>query len=414
MKKFIAFLIMLMFVFSFATVFATGTATGKSDDVIYLNSFEEYQQLIQSMDGSNEAKVGYITQMLESIIYNVPTPTYKAKVVSAGEVVTDFTGDDLEGYQMYVYQDMNLLIMEGEYAGQEFEGCAYPLKVDSYYNMKIPQIKAGDTLYVCMYDDGETVYPYIQYIDSGTTKIGFTFLLLLIAIAMILVYTGKHGAKILVPIVLLVDLLFVVFADFVLNYIGVWTAIVGIILLTAIAFFALKLGVNSKLANGVISLTIILVVMSILIYGFDAVANIAGLSYEASQLVEKVAPMIVGDQITPAINFHDLSVGITVLLMAVVLIPIIVKTIETLENNNAEAREELKKYLAEKILFVVGIMLVMTVQKYMLVYMNVGRVEQLLNSEILTIEVARIMFVVIAMALSTTITEMVSKFLDDK
>ena len=59
-------------------------------------------------------------------------------------------------------------------------------------------------------------------------------------------------------------------------------------------------------------------------------------------------------------------------------------------------------------------MLVTIVQKYMLVYMNVGRVEQLLNSEILTIEFARIIFVVIAMALSTTITEMVSKFLEDK
>ena len=55
MKKFIAFLIMLMFVFSFATVFATETTTAK-DEVIYLNSYEEYQQILQSMDGSDEAK----------------------------------------------------------------------------------------------------------------------------------------------------------------------------------------------------------------------------------------------------------------------------------------------------------------------------------------------------------------------
>lgn len=413
MKKFIAFLIMLMFVFSFATVFATETTTAK-DEVIYLNSYEEYQQILQSMDGSDEAKVGYITEMIESIVFDVPTPTYKAKVISAGEIVTEFTGDDLEGYNMYVYQDMNILIMEGEYAGEEFTGCAYPIKVDYYYNMKMPTVKQGDILYVCMYNDGESVYPYIQYIDSGITKIGFTFVLLLVTLAMVLVYTGKHGAKILAPIVLLVDLLFIVFADFILNYISVWTAVVGIILLTAIAFFALTLGVNSKLATGMISLTIILVVMSVLIYGFDAIANIAGLSYEASQLVEKVAPMIVGSEITPTIKFHDLSVGITVLLMAVILIPIIVKTIEALEKNNAEAKEDLKKYLAEKMLLVVGILLVMSVQKYMLVYMNVGRFEQILNSEMLTIEMARIMFVVIAMALSTTITEMVSKFLDDK
>lgn len=414
MKKFIAFLIMLMFVFSCATVFATGAASNNKDEVIYLNSYEEYQELLKSMDGSDEAKSGYIIDMLEYIINDVPTPTFKAKVLSAGEVKTEYTGDALEGYNMYVYQDMTLLILEGEYAGREFSECAYPIKVDSYYNIKMPKIKVGDTLYVCMYDDGETVYPYIQYIDSGVTKIGFTFALALIAVAMILVYTGKHGAKILVPVVLLVDLLFVVFADFILNYIGVWTAVVGIILLTSIAFFALKLGVGAKLSTGMISLTIILVVMTLLIYGFDAIANIAGISYEASQLVERVAPIIIGNEITPAIDFHALSVAITILLMAVVLIPIIVKTIETLENNNAEAKEELKKYLAEKILFVVGILLVTLVQKYMLVYMNVGRVEQILNSEILTIEVARILFVVIAMALSTTITEMVSKFLDDK
>lgn len=412
MKKFIAFLIMLMFVFSFATVFATST-TSNTGEVIYLNSYEEYEELLKSMDGSEDAKTGYISSMIEGILQTVPTPTYKAKVLHAGEMQTEYTGDALEGYNMYVYQDMTILIMEGEYAGREFEGCAYPLKVDAYFNMKIPEVNEGDVLYVCMYDDGEMVYPYIQYIDSGITKIGFTVALFLITIALILIYTGKHGAKILVPIVLLVDLLFIVFADFVLNYIGVWTAIVGIVLLTAIAFFALKLGVGSKFSTGIISLVTILVVMTLLIYAFDAVANIAGLSYEASHLLEKVAPVIIGSEITPAIDFHALSVGITILLMAVVLIPIIVKTIETLENKNADTKEELKKYLAEKILFVVGILLVMNIQKYMLVYMNVGRVEQILNSEILTIEFARIMFVVIGMALSTTITEMVSKFLED-
>ena len=411
MKKFFAFLIMLMFVFSFTTVLATNATS--NDEVIYLNSYEEYQELLQSMDGTDEAKSGYIRDMIEYIIHDVPTPTYKAKVISTSETKTEYIGDAIEGYNMYVYQDMTVLMLEGEYAGQEFTGCAYPIKVDSYFNIKIPKVNVGDIIYLCMYDDGETVYPYIQYIDSGITKVGFTFALLLVTITMILVYTGKHGAKILVPIVLLADLLFVVFADFVLNYIGVWTAIVGIILLTAIAFFALKLGVGSKFSTGMISLASILVVMTLLMYGFDAIANIAGISYEASHLVEKVAPVIIGNEITPAIDFHALSIGITVLLMAVVLIPIIVKTIETLENNNAESKEELKKYLAEKILFVVGILFVANIQKYMLVYMNVGRVEQLLNSEILTIEFARIMFVVIAMALSTTITELVSKFLED-
>ena len=413
MKKFIAFLIMLMFVFSFATVHATETNTTGKEEVIYLDSYEEYQKLLQSMDGSEEAKAGYIEEILKRILYGTPEPAYKAVVLSAGETTTEFTGSMSEGYNMYVYQDMSVRILEGEYEGQEFEGCAYPIKVDDFYNIKRPEIKRGDTLYICVYDDGETVYPYIQYVDSGVSKIGVTVTLLVITIAMILVYTGGHGAKILVPIVLLVDLLFVVFSDFVLGSFGVWIVIVAIILLTAIAFFALKLGVNSKLGTALISLTMILVVMAVLLYGFDALTNISGLSYEATNLVECVYPVIIGNQIVPSINFHSLSVGITILLMAVVLIPIIVKTIETFEKGTADGKEELKKYLAEKMLFVTSILLVMMLQKYMIVYLNVSKVEQILNSEILTIEAARIMFVLIGMALSVTITEMVSKFLED-
>ena len=154
--------------------------------------------------------------------------------------------------------------------------------------------------------------------------------------------------------------------------------------------------------------------MTIIIYGFDSISNISGLSYEGIKLVEMIYPIIQNNKVVSTVDFHALSIGVTILLMAVVLIPIIVKSIEVLEQKKDKSKDELKEYLAEKVLFVVSIFLVLLLQKFMYIYLSAGRVEQILNSEILAIEISRILFIVIGMVLSVTITEMVSKFLEDK
>ena len=127
--------------------------------------------------------------------------------------------------------------------------------------------------------------------------------------------------------------------------------------LFAIAMFALKLGINAKFGNALYSLLALLVVMAAVIYGFDYISNIAGVSYESASLIEDIVPMIENGALTPTVNFHSLSIVLTILMAAFAAIPMIIKKIEMLENKS-DNDDEMKKYLAEKIILVVGILFV--------------------------------------------------------
>lgn len=408
MKKFIMFLILLMFVFSFSVVNAT-----ENDNAIYIESYEEYLKLLEEMSGGDEAKAGYIEGIFYNILYDVPTPVYKAKVKNASEATIEYGVDESNAYYMSRYQGLEIEVLEGEFKGQTFEECIYPLKVDTYSNIDVPVVNEGDIIYVSFYESDDGVFSYVTQLDAAVSRWLPITILGIVTVLLALVYTGKQGAKLLLPTILIVDLLFIVFADFMLNYFNVWVVTAATIVLIAIAFFALKLGVNSKLGNALISLVAVLVVMTVVIYGFDYISNIAGVSYESASLVEDIVPMIENGAITPTVNFHSLSIALTVLMMAFAVIPMIAKKIEMMENKSTDS-EEMKKYLSEKIILVVGILLVAMLQKYFVVYMNAARFEQVFNSEMLIIEVSRIMFVVLGMSIAPTVTEMVTKTLEDK
>ncbi len=408
MKKFIMFLILLMFVFSFSVVNAT-----ENDDAIYIESYEEYLKLLEEMSGGDEAKAGYIEGIFYNILYDVPTTVYKAKVKNASEATIEYGVDESNAYYMSRYQGLEIEVLEGDFKGQTFEDCIYPLKVDTYSNIDVSMVNEGDIIYVSFYESDDGVFPYVTQLDASVSRWLPITILGIVTVLLALVYTGKHGVKLLLPTILIVDLLFIVFADFMLNYFNVWVVASATIVLIAIAFFALKLGVNSKLGNALISLVAVLVVMTVIIYGFDYISNIAGVSYESASLVEDIVPMIENGAITPTVNFHSLSIALTVLMMAFAVIPMITKKIEMMETKSTDS-EEMKKYLSEKIILVVGILLVAMLQKYFVVYMNSARFEQVFNSEMLIIEVSRIMFVVLGMSIAPTVTEMVTKTLEDK
>ena len=245
---------------------------------------------------------------------------------------------------------------------------AVPLKVDTYSNIDVPETENGDIVYVSLYETENGVVPYVTQLDASVSRWLPVTILGIITVILALVYTGKHGVKMLVPTILLVDLLFIVFADFMLNYFSVWTVAIGVIALFAIAIFAIKLGVNEKLGNAIYSLIATLVVMSVVIYGFDYISNIAGVSYESASLIEDIVPMIENGVLTPTVNFHALSIVLTILMVAFAVIPMIIKKIEMLEEKS-DNDEEMKKYLAEKIILVVGILFVAMLQKYFVVYL---------------------------------------------
>ena len=408
MKKFIMFLILLLFVFSFTATYAT-----ENDNAIYIESYEEYLKLLEEMSGGDEAKAGYIEGIFYNVMNDVPTMVYKAKVKKAAEAITEYGVDEYNSYYMSRYQGIEIEVLEGDFKGQTFEECIYPLKVDTYSNIDVQEINEGDIIYVSFYEGEDGVFPYITQLDASVSRWVPITILTIVTLILALVYTGKHGTKLLLPIILIVDLLFIVFADFILNYFNVWVVAAGIIALYAIAIFVIKLGVNAKMGNALLSLLALLVVMTVIIYGFDYASNIAGVSYESASLVEDIVPMIENGALTPTVNFHSLSIALTILMMAFAVIPMIIKKIEMLEEKSNDD-EDMKKYLSEKIILVVGILLVAMLQKYFVVYMNAARFEQLFNSEMLIIEVSRILFVVLGMSLAPTVTEIVTKTLDEK
>ncbi len=407
MKKFITFLILFMFVFSFQVSFAN-----EGENVVYLETYEEYQELLNSISNMDENKQGFISTIIQNIIYNSGVPVYKAKVTYASESETTYGVENSGLYYMQRYQGINVEVLEGYYGGKSFENCVYPLLVDSYGNIDVKPVDVGDVVYVSIYDDGETTQAYIMYPDSALNRWGSVLLLGIITIVFLLMYTGKYGAKNLIVVALAADLLFVVFSYFVVNYMSVWLSVALMILLVTIAAFALNLGVNAKFFNALTSFFAIIVVMVIAMYGFDAIAKIAGISLEAASLAENVYPSVNGEDIVPSMDFHALSLGITVIIMAFAIIPMIIKTLERLEPKSGITEDDMKKYLAEKILVVTGVLMASMLQKFMVIYITSNSLEQVINSEVLCIEFSRIMFVVIAMSLSKIITEAVAKIFE--
>lgn len=436
MKKLVSMLLVFTLAFSSVCCFATDVTTSDynwydnySGETEYLNSYEEYEDLINGMDEQLEYKELYnqmIEQTIESYKEAERDTIYKAKVLEASEPQVYY------GYYQYLYkslyQTLKIEILEGSEKGKVVEDVNYILTGDTYGNLELPKVTEGMTIHVSLQldDDGNvytdengSIYAYSSSIDSPVSRWGYILTLIIITAVLVGIYLGKPGLKMLVPILLIVDLIVLFMVPALFDGTNVMLLLGFIILMSTITICVLKLGLNSKTFVAILVSLVMSFMLVLLVYGFDSLAYMSGITYEATSFVESILPRVVDSEVVPVIDLHALNVATITLIAFFMFVPIVCETINVYEENKNKKKaysltvDKMKEHISDKLVTIVPILLALSIPKFIILLANKCSLREIVNSEILGSDIVRILFVVIAMVVASPLTAIAGKLLID-
>ena len=432
MKKITSMFLALILVFSSLNCFATDETTipegettwydNFSGDTEYLEDYSDYEDLMNSMDEQSEYKSMY-EQMIKETVENYKSSSrediYRAKVVDATDVQTYY------GYYQYmyksIYQIVKVEILEGPYKGQTIDDVNYILTGDTYGNIELPAISVGKVINVSIGTNDEgNIYAYSSSIDSPVSRWGWIALLIVVTLLLVAVFAGKAGMKMLVPILLIVDLIIMVMIPAMHSGTNIMLLLGAIVLLSSITICVLKLGVRTKSFVAILVSLVMTFVFVILMYGFDNLAYLSGITYEITSFVESIIPRInTAGEIEIAMDVHALNIAIAAIMAFFAAIPVICKTIQVYdekkdgENAIKDTIDEMKEYVSDKLVTIVPMLFTLIIPKYLLLIINKCSFAEIINSEVLGSDVVRILFIVISVVLAVPISANMGKLLID-
>ncbi len=434
MKKFLVCFFSIMLICSLGIVNASSVLDDPEylqdkdgDGVVYLEDYSQYQGLLNTMDEQYELRKLYLNQIINTADEYEATQrpeVYKAKVIEAGEPEVQY--GQYPYYQDYfykiTYQNIKIKLLDEPYKNRVVENVNYTLTCDSYENVKMAEIKNGKNINVVVSEnESGDLYAEVASYDVAVRRWPVVLVVIIIAFILMLAYTGEHFAKIFVPFILIADLLIVTIAPMLLDGLNIWWLVAIVVFMTSLAIAVLKFGLTEKTAKSIVASAIMTIMATIIVYAFDSLAFMNGITYEATYIMEYVIPKFVNDEVVPAVDFHGLSVATTTLLCFFAGIFVINKTIDVYEKNKTlketrtqETVNEVKEYVAENMLLISSILLVTMFPKYLLLLVNKYSFIEVINSEILITDFSRILFMFVTMTISIPVTCLICKFLSDE
>lgn len=405
----ITFILSLLLNISFATTteyieFSSGEV---DDGSIYLDSYEDYLSAIGGTDEQKTYEEEYKNMILESINYfdsQKPEDIIKAKVIS-GEKAKEYYDYDTYGIYKIKYQPLTVEILEGNHKGEKFN-TTYVLTVDSYENIEVKEVRENQKINVVLVEDEETgeVYVYSTTIDASVDRIRYLVTLLIITLVLVGIYLGKEGIKIFPHLMLLADIILLVFVPEMME----GRSIIWMTMLTIASYIivntTIKVGLNSKTFPVILSTVAVLLITVIGLITFNNISTLSGIIYEITTIIQNFPK--------GTIDFNILNLAIYILMATIVISDISCRVINTYKDSEKEeTRKKIKKYVSEKILTISAVLFITIIPKYL--YMLVAKYSyvELMNSEMLINEIARILFLIISMVLTTEITILLKKML---
>lgn len=412
MKKIIivlTFSIILLLNISFATTTEyIEYSSGEVDDgSIYLDSYEDYLNAIGGTDEQKTYEEEYKNMILESINYfdaQKPENIIKAKVIS-GDETAEYYDYDTYGIYKIKYQPLNVEILEGKHKGEMFD-TTYVLTVDSYENIEVKEVRKGQKINVVLQEDEETgeVYVYSTTIDASVDRIGYLIALVIITLVLVGIYLGKEGIKILPQLILLADIILLIFVpEMIEGRSIIWMTIISIASYI-IVNTTIKVGLNAKTFPAILATGVVLLLTIIGLIVFNNVSTLSGIIYEITTIIQNFPK--------GTIDFNILNLAIYILMATIVISDISCKVINIYSDSEKEkTRRKIKEYVSEKILTISAVLFITIIPKYL--YMLVAKYSyvELINSEMLINEIARILFLIISMLLTSEITIILKKML---
>ena len=412
MKKIIitlTFILSLLLNISFATTteyieFSSGEV---DDGSIYLDSYEDYLNAIGGVDEQKAYEEEYKNMLLESINYfnnQKPEDVIKARILSVEETKEYYSYDSYGVYKIK-YQPLNVQILEGKHEGETYD-TTYVLTVDSYENIEVKEVRENQKINVVLIEDEETgeVYVYSTTIDASVDRIGYLITLIIITLVLMGIYLGKEGIKILPQLMLLADIILLIFVPELMEGRSIiWMTIITITSYV-IVNTTIKVGLNAKTFPVILSTIAVLVATIIGLIVFNNVSTLSGIIYEITTIIQNFPK--------GTIDFNILNLAIYILMATIVISDISCNVINTYKDSKKEeTRKKIKEYVSEKILTISAVLFITITPKYL--YMLVAKYSyvELINSEMLINEIARILFLIISMVLTTEITIILKKML---
>lgn len=374
------------------------------DDAIYLETYEDYLNALKGVDEQELYKEEYL-YMKEQNIKNydsIETPQIvEAIVLEVEPTKEEYYMSDYE-ITKTVYQPIKIQVMEGEHKNETFE-TYYILSIDTNENINVRPIKQNDRINVVLYEENGQSFAYLTTIDSSVKRINISIIMLIITILILFVCLGNKAFKVLPHLILLADILLIIFVpEMIIGRSIIWVSIVTI-LAYVIIDSAIKVGINAKMFASILTTISVLLVTTIGLIIFNNLTNMSGIIYEATSIID-IFPK-------GTIDFYNLNLALYMLMATIVISDVSCKTVKA---NEAE-KEEVKEYIASKIPTVAGILLIAIMPKYLYLLISKYTIDELLNSEILTNEIVRILFLIIAMVVTMQVGVIVKKlFVEEK
>lgn len=408
MKKFL--ILLIMFVLINPKLQATNQyieySSGEKDDgSIYLDTYEDYLNAIGEVDDQKLYKQEYeymIQNAIMSYDLSERVDTVKAKVLSVDKEKEYYSNDGYSAYKIK-YQPITVQILEGEQKGKTYD-VSYILTADTYENLKIKPVKENQTINVII--QGEEAYA--TTVDAAVNRFGTVIFLILFTILFVAIYIGKNGFKILPQMILLADLILLIFVPELLEGRSIlWLTIITS-LLYMIVESVIKVGINTKMVATIFTNIAVILITTLVLYWASDIANFSGITYEIVSIVETFPK--------GTIDFYMLYISSFILMSVIVVSDISCQTVN-LYANEAEknAKIKVKEYVASKLPLIFGILLIMIIPKYLYTLIAQYTFEELINSEMLTTDIVRILFLIISATLTTQVAAYAKKmFVDDE
>lgn len=405
MKRFLVLLIsifMLMNLEVFATEQYIEYQSGEQDDgATYINSYEDYMNIMGDMDTQEIYKEEYenmVAQARAIFETSFGVDLVKARVLSVENTVEEYSYDDY-GPCKIRYQPITVQILEGEHKGETYD-VIYILTADTYENLKIKEVRVNQKINVMI--DEEYGEAYATTVDASVNRIGAIIGLVVITIIFMLIYLGKKAFKALPQIILIADIILLIFVPELLGGRSIlWLTIITS-LLYMIVESAIKVGLNTKMVASIVSSIAVTLVTTLCMMLFSSSINYSGITYEITNMLEAF-PM-------GTIDFYMLYISSFILMCVIVISDISCKTVnlyaEEVEKN---AKVKIKDYVSEKIPQIFGILLVMVIPKYLYTLIAKYTFDEIVNSEMLTTDIVRILFLIIASTLTIQVATYAKK-----
>lgn len=446
MKKFnLLFLTMVLIISIFNISFATEAEddsmylyTNESGELVQSDEFEygdaelitdssEYEDIYNNSSHQEEMKEAFEAQKAEFLVKNEEDSSDTTKIVIT-EILSDLrTEYTTDYYYYYIVKYQNVKFKTED--GIETTGVII-LSYDVADNKSIKPVKAGDTIYAYVENvsSNSEEYNMIQHglTDERIALISIieqdrslgVILLTVLTLLLLVLYAGKNGTKLLIPIFVAIDLLFIVLVPEIQIGKSVLILSILIALELIILITVLKNGLSRKTAVAILSSITVVVIVSVLGIFFASTNNITGRGIISEENYDLQTNVYYIDQIIKTkIDTQMLYISMIIIITATISATIASKLTELSEkyagSNNMVDNiiEEAKQTISEYPMIIAIIFLVMALPKYMAILYNGTLFNELINSEILITDLSMLLITLISAVIISPIHAIVSNLL---